>query len=670
MRKFISLLLLFCGGSLSFAAESGSNTFEFVNQELQDIVYILADNLTTPVICDETVSGKGSFLYSGGSEKSAEETFCAFLKTNRLYLKKSENLWTVSRILVDCSTLSGQKDSCLVSLDAYDSSLSQIFGKLSEETGTCIVYEVLPSSKTEIHIKNQPLVSLLKTLMSPYSGYEVLENESGIGIARTSDGYGSATGRGSDLVDSQDLLEIQERNGLFSGRIRNKTCDKVIETLFKLKEADYSSFLNSQTRLSDLNFSEKNFEDALKLVMEQAGGEAVFNDGMWYLFQSKSPSVAEEKKSAQWKWNLYKFKNLEAAKALSVLGQEFQDIKFINTGSYEIAFFCDKKNCEKISETAATLDVKDQYETIRLKYIKTAELMEHLPPGFSKTNVWDTGTGDSVYFSGTEELKTSFLELLSEMDRPKKVIRYDLLILQYTKGSSLSWGISQGARNLKGNDRTCLAGELGSVLNINFDLITYFGLLFSEKINAAVAENKASVFADTTLYGLEGEKISFKNTNTYRYRDITSTAEKAYTSVTREINSGLVLDIDGWVSGDGMITMEVKASVSKQGVDLSGNTGNPPPTSEKYITTKVRARTGEPVILSGLSQRDLNQSSQGVPLVSKVPVAGNLFKSTDQDDEKTEMTIYLVPHIEEEILESEYTDWKAKALELVSKKAE
>ncbi len=670
MRKFISLLLLFCGGSLAFAAESGSNTFEFVNQELQDIVYILADNLTIPVICDETVSGKGSFLYSGGSEKSAEETFCAFLKTNRLYLNKSDNLWTVSRILVDCVSDSTEPIKNLVSLDAYDANLAQIFGKLSEASGICIVYDVLPSSKTEIHIKNQPLISVLKTLMSPYSGYEVLEKENSIGISKTTDTYGNTALHGNDFYDSQDIFELVENDGAYSGKIRNKSCDKVIETLFGLKKSDYSSFLNGQTKIQDLSFSDKTFEDALNLIMEQAGGEAVFYDGMWYLFQNKSPSVVEEKKSASWKWNLYKLKNAEVAKIMPYLSQEFQDVKFMQASSYEMAFFCDGENCEKITKMAATMDVKDEYETIKLKYIKTAELMDHLPPGISKANVWDTGTGDSIYFSGTEDIRHSFLELLSEIDRPKKVIRYDLLILQYTKGSSLSWGISQSARSIKGNDRTCLAGDLGSVLNINFDLITHFGLLFSEKINAAVAENKASVFADTTLYGLEGEKISFKNTNTYRYRDITSTNDKAYTSVTREINSGLVLDIDGWVSGDGMITMEVKASVSKQGVDLSGNTGNPPPTSEKYITTKVRARNGEPVILSGLSQRDLSKSSQGIPLLSKVPLAGNLFKNTDQDDEKTEMTIYLVPHIEEESTTGEFTDWKAKALELVSTKAE
>ena len=46
---------------------------------------------------------------------------------------------------------------------------------------------------------------------------------------------------------------------------------------------------------------------------------------------------------------------------------------------------------------------------------------------------------------------------------------------------------------------------------------------------------------------------------------------KLYDGVTREITSGLVLNIDGWVSGDGMITTTVNASVSKRGADVRNN---------------------------------------------------------------------------------------------------
>jgi type II secretory pathway component GspD/PulD (secretin) len=189
-----------------------------------------------------------------------------------------------------------------------------------------------------------------------------------------------------------------------------------------------------------------------------------------------------------------------------------------------------------------------------------------------------------------------------------------------------------------------------------FDIITVFGYQFAAKLNMAINDNRASVFADTTLYGLSGQEIKFQNTSTYRYRDSNidpETGKPIYSGVTREIVSGLVLEINGWVSGDGMITTTVTASVSKRGADVSSTVGNPPPTSEKVLTTQVRARSGETVILSGLRQNDSTIVEQRIPLVSKIPFLGWLFKSKNNTNEKTQMIIYLVPHVD--LVNDEYT---------------
>ena len=161
--------------------------------------------------------------------------------------------------------------------------------------------------------------------------------------------------------------------------------------------------------------------------------------------------------------------------------------------------------------------------------------------------------------------------------------------------------------------------------------------------------SEARIFADTMLYGLSGQEIKFQNTSTYRYRDSNvdpETGKPKYTGITREITSGLVLTINGWVSGEGVITTTITASISKRGADVALNTGNPPPTSEKIITTQVRSRSGEPVILSGLKQNEMSNVEEGVPGLSKIPVAGLLFKDKVKTTEKTEMVIYLVPHID------------------------
>ena len=188
-----------------------------------------------------------------------------------------------------------------------------------------------------------------------------------------------------------------------------------------------------------------------------------------------------------------------------------------------------------------------------------------------------------------------------------------------------------------------------------------------------MSENQVSVFADTTLYGLSGEKLTFRNTNTYRYKDAAINSEsgkESFSTITREITSGLVLEIDGWVSGADLITMQINTSVSKQGVDVSMKNGNPPPTSEKTVTTKIVAKSGEPVVLSGLSQSDDSVASQGVPFLSKIPWIGNLFKAKDVANTKTELTIYLLPHIEETPGEEESECWEKKLIEYLKKDSE
>ena len=126
------------------------------------------------------------------------------------------------------------------------------------------------------------------------------------------------------------------------------------------------------------------------------------------------------------------------------------------------------------------------------------------------------------------------------------------------------------------------------------------------------------------------------------------TGKPVYSGVTREIASGIKLDVLGWVSGDGMITSKVTASVSRQGNDTSASTGNPPPTSEKIVTTEVRGKSGEPLVLSGLVQTAHSEQEKRSPLISKIPVLGNLFKSKNKTEEKMQMVIYLVPHVQGE----------------------
>jgi len=189
---------------------------------------------------------------------------------------------------------------------------------------------------------------------------------------------------------------------------------------------------------------------------------------------------------------------------------------------------------------------------------------------------------------------------------------------------------------------------LGELLNLSFDIVSTFGYQFSEKLNMSLSDQKARIFADTTLNGISGQQVKFQNTHTSRHEikqeTDTDIGVESTSNVLVEITFGLILNIKGWVSGNGMITMDVSATVSDQSTGGSSDTGLPP-TSEKIVNTQVRTEAGKPIVISGLISQKADDSVSKTPILGDIPLAGLLFQKATKTVSNTEMVIYIVPHV-------------------------
>ena len=71
-----------------------------------------------------------------------------------------------------------------------------------------------------------------------------------------------------------------------------------------------------------------------------------------------------------------------------------------------------------------------------------------------------------------------------------------------------------------------------------------------------------------------------------------------------------------------------------------------PSTSEKKVSTNVRTKSGEAVVIGGLFQQEEEVSEKRVPFLGKIPLIGFLFKKKVVSVAETEFVIYLVPFVE------------------------
>ncbi|MES0371054.1 MAG: type IV pilus secretin PilQ [Mariprofundaceae bacterium] len=65
----------------------------------------------------------------------------------------------------------------------------------------------------------------------------------------------------------------------------------------------------------------------------------------------------------------------------------------------------------------------------------------------------------------------------------------------------------------------------------------------------------------------------------------------------------------------------------------------------KEINTNIYMRNGETVVIGGVYERTTSDITGGVPLLSKIPVLGWLFKKNEVVDDKSELLIFLTPKI-------------------------
>ncbi len=308
----------------------------------------------------------------------------------------------------------------------------------------------------------------------------------------------------------------------------------------------------------------------------------------------------------------------------------------------------------KVLELKELIDVPPKSHKITLKYIKSEELLENLPKSVEEDQIVITPNPSVIFFYGEDEGYRAFTNELTQIDKPVPQIKYKVLVLQNTIGDSFDFGLNAKGHSPENGDITlpddewrAYSGALGSLMGLNFNVLSAFGPLFSFQLDAAIKNNKSKVLVDTTLQGLSGKKVSFRNTTTSRFYQTTTDADgnTEQTGATQEVSWGIILDIDGWTSGDGMITVKVQSTISDQTV-VSGGSSGIPSTSEKIVNTEVRTMEGNPVVIGGLLSSKTETVIEKTPLLGDIPLLGLLFRKNVDRETQQEFVIYLLPYIE------------------------
>ena len=110
---------------------------------------------------------------------------------------------------------------------------------------------------------------------------------------------------------------------------------------------------------------------------------------------------------------------------------------------------------------------------------------------------------------------------------------------------------------------------------------------------------------------------------------------------------GIILQVTPTARPGGLISTDVYAAVSDVDRSLSvrANGFDVPGLRLREVRTSVAVQDGETIVLSGLFSYDEAKEVSKVPLLGSIPILGELFKSRQFIDRKTQLAIYVTPRL-------------------------
>jgi type IV pilus assembly protein PilQ len=110
------------------------------------------------------------------------------------------------------------------------------------------------------------------------------------------------------------------------------------------------------------------------------------------------------------------------------------------------------------------------------------------------------------------------------------------------------------------------------------------------------------------------------------------------------IEAKLELKVTPHVSADGSILLKIKATNNAPNPQLTGANGQPS-ISKREAETEVLVKDGETTVIGGIYTRQISNRRSEVPFLGKIPILGYFFRTTTDQDDHTELLIFITPRI-------------------------
>jgi len=310
---------------------------------------------------------------------------------------------------------------------------------------------------------------------------------------------------------------------------------------------------------------------------------------------------------------------------------------------------------------------------VKMKYLRADKVLEMIPQSITtQATMKVLKEHNGIVVIAPSDVMSQALDFLQQIDKPVAQVLIEAIVVDYDYSRGSELGVGAGFRGSadtlsKGRTDVLIPGinisfsgsQLNGALNGNINIfgkdlgVANLGRLPSNfYLNLRALEQKgiANIKSRPLIATLNGTPASlsigttqyFILKTTTPYRDPTQLYLQESQSF-QTIEADVKLEIVPYVGSDGQITVEIKPDFRTPVGVLSPDV--PPTINKRALSSTLVMREGETIVLGGLIQETESETRTQTPILGSIPLLGYLFSSTTKSERKSELIIYVTPHI-------------------------
>ena len=236
--------------------------------------------------------------------------------------------------------------------------------------------------------------------------------------------------------------------------------------------------------------------------------------------------------------------------------------------------------------------------------------------------------------------------ILVELDRPVRQVLLKVLVAEVTHSDSIDLGLEFSVLNAP--NASTLLTDFGLGAATGGLIYKFLSGDFTMTIRALEEVGKLEVLSRPYILASDNQLASITVGSEVPFVTSSQLTESGQTNSTyRYEDVGIILNVTPRIGPDNKVTMDVSPEISAlsgETVEVSENLSLPV-IEKRSASTRVAIHDGQTIVIGGLMEDRKTSEVDKVPLLGDIPIVGALFRRTQDGKRKTELLIFITPHI-------------------------